>query len=248
MDRGRKRKAELLDNGESTPKRQKGSTESVGSVTQLGLKLVEQMRSAKDKTGRSISDLFLELPDADEVPDYYDVIKLPIAISTVEEKLENHEYANLTQVESDFKRMVSNAKQYNDDQSEVFADAERVRKLLHNWMKIHNPAYKDPEYAPFPTPIPGEKSRRSTNGAASSEPPDADGEEGESMGKTRKPTITLSKGRRKSEAAAAAASPQPVTKQKDSQAKNGSNEFEGKSFGQVQTSIIEEFIQWQDEE
>ncbi len=52
--------------------------------------------------------------------------------------------------------MVTNAKRFYEKGSETFADAERIRKMLANWMPRHNPAYKDPNYQSFPTPLPGE--------------------------------------------------------------------------------------------
>src|SRR6266498_5235381 len=52
--------------------------------------------------------------------------------------------------------MVKNAKDYNDKSSAIFADAERIRKLLSNFMVKHNPAYQDPSYSAVPTPIPVE--------------------------------------------------------------------------------------------
>jgi chromatin structure-remodeling complex subunit RSC4 len=62
----------------------------------------------------------------------------------------------LTTLESDIKRMVTNAKSFNERSSEIFADAERIRKMLANFMPKHNIAYQDPSYAPFPTPLPGQ--------------------------------------------------------------------------------------------
>ena len=53
--------------------------------------------------------------------------------------------------------MVTNAKSFNERSSEVFADAERIRKMLSNFMSKHNIAYKDPSYAAFPTPLPGQE-------------------------------------------------------------------------------------------
>lgn len=52
--------------------------------------------------------------------------------------------------------MISNAKVYNQKSSQVFADAERIRKILSNNMPKINPAYKDPKYVAFPTPLPDE--------------------------------------------------------------------------------------------
>ncbi|GAM85380.1 hypothetical protein ANO11243_033870 [Dothideomycetidae sp. 11243] len=236
MDRNRKRKADsTAENGSTPSKRQKVPEETVESVTTLGLKVVEAMKNAKDKTGRNIADLFHDLPRKKEVPDYYDVIKLPIAISTVERKLRNNEYTSLIQVESDFKRMVANAKLYNNDGSEVYTDAERVRKMLHNWMKQHNPAHKDPNYVPFPTPIPDEPQQRRKSSSHAADV--VSKEDVKEEHRPKRPTITLSRGRRNSEIHVA---PSVET--------SNVNEFEGKSFGQVQEQIVEEMIQWKDED
>jgi chromatin structure-remodeling complex subunit RSC4 len=73
-----------------------------------------------------------------------------------QDKLNRHQYSTVTAFESDLKRMVSNAKFYSEKSSPVFADAERIRKILSNNMPKINPAYKDPKYVAFPTPLPGE--------------------------------------------------------------------------------------------
>jgi hypothetical protein len=82
---------------------------------------------------------------------------MPIALDTIREKLVRREFANLTDLESYFKRMISNAKEYNTKGSEVYDDAERLRKALSNYMTKHNPAYKlIPGYVAAPTPFPAE--------------------------------------------------------------------------------------------
>lgn len=111
-------------------------------------------------SGRPIASQFLTLPPRDELPDYYEFTKLPIAIDTIEDKIHDGGYTTVTEIESDFKRMVQNAKDYNSTGSEIYEDAERIRKLVYNYMKQNNPAYtENPNYASFPTPIPkpGEK-------------------------------------------------------------------------------------------
>ena len=79
---------------------------------------------------------------------------MPITLTMIEKRLGNFEYPTMTALEGDLKRMVQNAKDYNDSRSEVFADAERIRKALSNFMPKHNPAYADPDYRAVPTPIP----------------------------------------------------------------------------------------------
>lgn len=52
--------------------------------------------------------------------------------------------------------MISNAKEYNQKGSEIYDDAERLRKALSNFMTKNNPAYKKPGYVAFPTPLPAD--------------------------------------------------------------------------------------------
>lgn len=66
-------------------------------------------------------------------------------------------------LESDLKRLVQNAKEFNSTKSEVYEDAERIRKALSNFMPKHNPAYLDPAYRAYPTPIPRDAFGNGTN-------------------------------------------------------------------------------------
>lgn len=91
------------------------------------------------------------------MPDYYEFTKLPLALDTIEDKLTNGEYTTLAQLESDCKRLVNNAKAYNDKKSVIYEDAERLRKTASNWMVKYNPAYRDGNYVAVATPIPGEE-------------------------------------------------------------------------------------------
>jgi len=98
---------------------------------------------------------------------------MPIALDTIEAKLERGEFPTLTTLESYFKRMISNAKEYNEKGSEIYEDSERLRKALSNFMTTWNPAYKTtPGYVAFPTPIPADMPAQ-TDGASDV---DADGE------------------------------------------------------------------------
>lgn len=110
------------------------------------------------RSGRLVATNFLTLPSKRELPDYYRVIKMPIALDTIEEKLKRREFPTLTSLESYCKRMISNAKEYNQKGSEIYDDAERIRKALSNFMTKNNPAYKKPGYVAFPTPLPAEDS------------------------------------------------------------------------------------------
>ncbi|TIA10617.1 Bromodomain-containing protein [Aureobasidium pullulans] len=205
--------------------------ETPQTTTKIGLQFIDHLKSAKDKTGRLIADLFIDLPSKRELPDYYRTIKLPIAIQTVQpqDKLERHEYPTLSTVESDIKRMVSNAKQYNDDKSTVYQDAERIRKALSNFMTKHNPAYKDPNYVALPTPLPGQDD----DATASSAPPTRDPSE-----QPRKIKISLKANRDRKSSAAPVAASSPAVVQDDSDPAN----FTGKTLQQAQEHIVNGLI------
>ncbi|KAL8932404.1 MAG: hypothetical protein Q9216_006853 [Gyalolechia sp. 2 TL-2023] len=85
---------------------------------------------------------------------YYREIGLPMSLDIIETKLNNHEYPTVTAVESDLRRMILNAKSFNEKSSQLFSDAEKIRKAVSNFMVENNPAYQTEDYKPFPTPVP----------------------------------------------------------------------------------------------
>jgi cobalamin biosynthesis protein CobT len=80
---------------------------------------------------------------------------MPVSLRTLEQKLYRREFKNMSELESWLRRMVKNAKDYYSRHSEVFEDAERIRKAVSNYMTKTNPAYKKiPSYSCQPAPIP----------------------------------------------------------------------------------------------
>ncbi|KAM5458962.1 hypothetical protein McanCB49686_001836 [Microsporum canis] len=161
-----KRRANNGGVAEGPPKEQKRrrvsnytpqTDETPERTTKHGLELLEKIKVAVDKYGRPVATEFLHLPDAKEYPEYYTTIRLPFALDIIEKKLRNYEYTQLTSVEADLRRMVANAKFYNEKSSQLFSNAERIRKIVVAEMPKVNPAYKDPNYLPFSTPLPNDE-------------------------------------------------------------------------------------------
>ncbi|KAF6829761.1 bromodomain containing protein [Colletotrichum plurivorum] len=130
--------------------------ETVESTTEHGLFFLEQIRRTADKSGRKVAGYFEKLPPKESNPDYYKKMRMPISLSMIERKLNNGEFSTLTDLESYFKRMVTNAKEYYPRHSQIFEDAERVRKALSNFMTKTNPAYSRGGYTAVPTPLPAD--------------------------------------------------------------------------------------------
>jgi hypothetical protein len=168
--------------------------------------------------------------------------------NTLQNKLHNGEYTNLAQVEGDQKRLVNNAKAYNDKKSIIYEDAERLRKTASNWMVKHNPAYHNKHYKAEPTPIPGEETPMKSTPAPRVQPP--------ATPRQPPPTPEVSTERpRRAAATAAVAAVQSMTpapsklRQSASAAPEGVDDnpdFAGKTFQQAQDQIIRELIEYID--
>lgn len=73
--------------------------------------------------GRSIIELFTEIPDANMYPDYRDVVKSPVSLAEIGKRVKKGAYANDQDLLDDFELMAENAKAYNGEESPVYDDA-----------------------------------------------------------------------------------------------------------------------------
>jgi hypothetical protein len=166
--------------------------------------------------------------------------------------MERFEYPNLSALESDVKRMVANAKHFNEKGSSIYEDAERVRKTASNWMVKFNPAYRNPAYVAIATPIPGENDINGTALPVSAPTPPAAPVSRPShpvrhstSGAERSSRSSMAPARRKSESAApsTAASVAASAAASASVAEhNVTGDYAGKTFQEAQEQLIQELI------
>lgn len=100
-------------------------------VRDEGLKVLQVLKDAVNKEGRSISLDFLRLPSKRQFPDYYQVIKKPIALEDIQKQLENLEYPSLEALREEFETCFKNAKRYNVRESVIWKDAKSLQKLAN---------------------------------------------------------------------------------------------------------------------
>ncbi|EMD41348.1 hypothetical protein CERSUDRAFT_109939 [Gelatoporia subvermispora B] len=93
--------------------------------------------NCEDDTGRRRCDLFKELPDRREYPDYYQLIKQPIALSTIRKRMNSNYYKSVLDFREDFRLMFSNARTYNQEGSWVYVDAEEMEKVFNAAFERH---------------------------------------------------------------------------------------------------------------
>lgn len=140
-------------------------------------------------------------------------------------------------LESDLRRLVSNAKAYNEKTSEIHADAERIRKLVVEYMKKNNPAYMHPSYAPGPTPIPPRSQDVNLPGPPNTRVSPPNGTQ--SPAPTRV-NLTFHNGANQTTHASSGYTAQELLSHTGS--------FDGKSFQDAQEQIIRELISLRNEE
>ena len=62
-------------------------------------KLVEVVNQYQDADGRVLSEPFYQLPTRKELPDYYEIIKRPVDIAKIEQRIESEKYEDFDAME-----------------------------------------------------------------------------------------------------------------------------------------------------
>jgi len=95
-------------------------------------KLIEVVNQYQDADGRVLSEPFYQLPSRKELPDYYEIIKRPVDIAKIEQRIENDKYEDLDAIEKDFMLLCKNTQQYNEDGSLIHEDSIVLQSVFTN--------------------------------------------------------------------------------------------------------------------
>jgi len=80
--------------------------------------------------GRTLSEPFMKLPSRQRLPDYSDVIKRPVDIKKILQRIEDCKYADLNELEKDFTQLCQNAQIYNEEASLIYLDSIALQKVF----------------------------------------------------------------------------------------------------------------------
>lgn len=133
-------------------------TQSKEEVKEQGLKLWYLVKDAVNKecvrgtavsyyvdfayptygSGQTVSHEFLRLPSKRQYPDYYELIKRPMALDEIKKSLDHNAYNSLEWVKNDLGLCFNNAKKYNARDSPIWLAAKflHVRVLLYCHYKL----------------------------------------------------------------------------------------------------------------
>ncbi|XP_061146646.1 polybromo 1, like isoform X3 [Syngnathus typhle] len=121
------------DDGDDMMDNPGGSTEDEAPSSSLK-EVLEQLLAAivlyTDPSGHVVSKLFEKLPSKLSYPDYYAVIKDPIDLRTIAQRIQTGYYKSVNAMGKDIDLMAKNAKTYNEPGSQVFKDANTIKKVF----------------------------------------------------------------------------------------------------------------------
>ncbi|KAI9707144.1 MAG: hypothetical protein M1836_000104 [Candelina mexicana] len=114
--------------------------------------ILEKVYAARDEDGLDVSKVFHRKPNKRSVPDYYDVIKEPVALSTIKAKLNvSKDYKAFSEYVRHFALIFHNAQVYNRPEARAYQDALTLKSLVQSELgKLVEQGTVSAEVATFP--------------------------------------------------------------------------------------------------
>ncbi|KAA0717145.1 putative global transcription activator SNF2L2 [Triplophysa tibetana] len=94
--------------------------------------IVDMVINYKDTLGRQISKGFVQLPSRKEVPEYYELIRKPVDFRRIRERVRNHKYRCIADLEKDIRLMCHNAQTFNLEGSQIFEDSIVLKSVFES--------------------------------------------------------------------------------------------------------------------
>merc|ERR1719450_1725041 len=125
-----KKKSRDDDDGDNEPrkKKKKGNKKMIKKMK----KLIEVVMQYEDSDGRVLSEPFYKLPSRKELPDYYEIIKRPVDIAKIQQRIDDEKYDDMSALQKDFMLLCTNTQQYNEDGSLIFEDSIVLQSVFTN--------------------------------------------------------------------------------------------------------------------
>lgn len=101
----------------------------INEIVNFQVPYLEEGSESDHSRMRNIADAFLELPSRKELPDYYELIRRPLDIKKIRNRINNHKYRSLDELREDFFQMCINAQTYNMEQSQIYEDSIMLQKI-----------------------------------------------------------------------------------------------------------------------
>lgn len=143
-------------------------------IEAMGLRVLEAIEAAEDpRDGSELVEPFLRLPSRRQYPDYYVVIKRPVALSDVRSRLKQHAYPTWHDLRHDLDTMCNNAKRFNERDSDIWLKARDLHAVIKDQMLVAYDAWAEGDYGELKRKSALEEEEASRKRARDSPGPDA---------------------------------------------------------------------------
>ncbi|KAJ8305679.1 hypothetical protein KUTeg_016224 [Tegillarca granosa] len=137
----RKRKADKNDDDtpvKDKPKKKRGRPPvekmppNPPKLTKTLKKLLDVVLNYKDSDGRVLSEVFMHLPSKKDLPEYYEIIQKPVDFRKIKQRIKDHRYRKLVDLENDIMLLCENAQTYNIEGSLIYEDSIVLQSVFTN--------------------------------------------------------------------------------------------------------------------
>jgi chromatin structure-remodeling complex subunit RSC1/2 len=124
---GTRKAAPQEDDPESRKKR--GRPPRVDTPMEARIKaIMKAIRKPRNQANKLMVSAFEKVPDKTAMPEYHAEIKSPMAMDILKRKLKRKKYNSVDHFMVDVELMFENAKQYNEEDSQIYQDAEHLQQ------------------------------------------------------------------------------------------------------------------------
>ncbi|KAJ8404550.1 hypothetical protein AAFF_G00338170 [Aldrovandia affinis] len=85
--------------------------------------IVDTVINYKDGSGRQLSKAFVQLQSRKELPEYYELIRKPVDFRKIKERVRNHKYRTVEDLEKDVLLLCHNAQTFHLEGSQIYEDS-----------------------------------------------------------------------------------------------------------------------------
>ncbi|XP_073321439.1 probable global transcription activator SNF2L2 [Pagrus major] len=85
--------------------------------------IIDTVINYRDGSGRQLSEVFVQLPSRKELPEYYELIRKPVDFKKIKERVRNHKYRSVGDLEKDVMLLCHNAQTFNLEGSQIYEDS-----------------------------------------------------------------------------------------------------------------------------
>uniref|UniRef100_A0A8C7EYC4 Protein polybromo-1 n=1 Tax=Oncorhynchus kisutch TaxID=8019 RepID=A0A8C7EYC4_ONCKI len=123
-------KNEFVQRGDYDDDDEDGDDNAPNCLKEVLEQLLDAVVTFSEPSGHLVSDLFQKLPSKVQYPDYYAIIKDPIDLKIIAQKIQMSHYRSVGAMAKDIDLLAKNAKMYNEPGSQVFKDANTIKKVF----------------------------------------------------------------------------------------------------------------------